>query len=176
MSRIPKIVKDRASKEFNRPYSPKKLLKGFLGVTFLVSVANAGSIKDGIVDWLGDRGGNVANGAEFAGPLIVAVGETAIDGTKSVVQGFQTEFDGDIPAVPVIDISVGNEAREAGSVVLKLSGDCVSGTYSLKDGPWGALNAAGYPAGSIPGVLAQNPEVVEAAQNGAQTVAITCGE
>jgi hypothetical protein len=173
---MPGFVKKRASKEFNRGYSPKKMLKGFLGVTLLVSVANAGSIKDGLVDWLGDRGGDVANGTEIAGPVIVAVGETAIDGTKSAVEGFQTEFDGDLPVVPSIDISTSGTQQTGGadSAVLNLSGVCDSGNYSLAAGPWGALEKAKY-SGSIPEALAQHPDVVAAAQDGAQTVTITCG-
>lgn len=173
MSVLPGFAKKRLSKEFNRGYSPKKMLKGFLGITLLVSVANAGSIKDGLVNWMGDRGGDVANGAEVAGPIVVAAGEIAIDGTRSAVDGFQTEFDGDLPAVPSIDISTSG-SQQAGSAVLNLSGTCDSGTYSLSAGPWGALEAANY-SGSISDALAQNPGVIEAARNGAQDVAISCG-
>ena len=113
MSVIPGFVKKRASNEYNRGYSPKKLVRGFLGVTLLFAVADAGNVKDGIVDWMGSRGGDVANAAEIAGPVIVGAGSVAIDGTQNALNGFQQEFDGDLPAVPSIEISTADNSQSS---------------------------------------------------------------
>ena len=69
---------------------------------------------------------------------------------------------------------LGSNQNQASGAILNLAGfDCTSGNYSLANGPWGALESAGF-NGSISKVLADNPQIIAAAENGAQTVQINC--
>jgi hypothetical protein len=113
MAIVPSFVKKRASKEFNRGYSPKTLLKGFLGVTLLVAVADAGSVSEGFTNWMTDNGSRSAAVAEAAVP----VASVALDGTVNAVESFSDELDVDVetPSVDVQGTNVG--VSESGNVV-----------------------------------------------------------
>ena len=107
MSVVPKFVSKRASKEFNRGYTPKTVLKGFLGLTLLGSVANAGNIEDGLTNWVGELGGHTATAVEVTGKLAVSTYGVTSTGGSSAIDNFDREFDGNID-LPSVEIIPGN--------------------------------------------------------------------
>ncbi|MBP6962174.1 hypothetical protein KBB49_01410 [Candidatus Saccharibacteria bacterium] len=107
-------------------------------------------------------------------PVVSVAGDVVVE-SYHYAEGVASGFD-----LPNIDMGIesstdSDSVSVSGSAVLNLSGaTCNSGTYSLETGVWGALEEARY-SSSISDAIAQNPGVVSAAQNGAQTVDITCG-
>ena len=112
MSIVPKFVSKRASKEFHRGYSPEFMLKAACAFTLAGSIAAAGDVKRGTTDWLGEAGGHIANGVELVGGAAVTAFDILWEGGGSAVDNFDKEFDGEAPALPVLDVSLSDSSPQ----------------------------------------------------------------
>lgn len=142
MNVVPKFVSNRVSKEVNRGYSPKFMLKAACAVTLASSIAASGDLKQGTTEWVGEAGGHIANGAELLGGAAVTAFDILWVGGGSAVDNFDKEFDGEVPALPVLDVSLSDGAPQQ---TTSESG------YTIQSGDyyWKILGTLGMTAGQI---------------------------
>ena len=122
MSVVPKFVSNRAKKEYRRGYSPELLLKTACAFTLAGSIAAAGDVKQGTIDWLGKVGGYTANVLEIGSTVVATGAEIVWEGGGQAIKSFDREFDGELPTIPNLDVTLTDSApqqaqNEAGYII-----------------------------------------------------------
>lgn len=112
MSVVPKFVSRRINKELDRGHSFRSGIKAAGFVTFVSSVMSAGSWKEGTINWIGDVGGYTANTVEFVGSVLITGAEILWEGGGQAINSFDREFDGELPTIPSVDVSLTDSAPQ----------------------------------------------------------------